>query len=368
MDASPLSAIEPVPTFIEVIYPEGRGRIGLRGSHAPLSWEHTQAPTAVNGDMYLFRLMVEVGELVELKVVRDEETWAEGRNFVVHAGDHLLIEPHFDTPTPRLEEAQRFEHEGRTFVCDVLLPPSYEEQSNKRYPVAYVLDAQSLWSHSKDPFGVWELEHTLSALYELNAIEELIVVALHTSEDRLSTLSPLPDPQFGGGGGAAFLDAITNGLRPAIDARYRTSSTRESTAILGSSMGGLFAFYAAWTKPEIFGKAACLSSSFWWADRWAIRLVQKGPAPSPRPFFYIDSGASPNPMEQDANTRDGYHHTRSMHRALTRLGFEMGSDLHRLVFPGHVHNANAWASRVAIPLQLLFPRVPGTFDASKWNL
>lgn len=366
MESSPLSATGPVPTYIEVIYPLARGQIGLRGS-APLSWEETTRPTAVRGDAHLFRLMVDVDEPVELKVVRRDEAWAEGRNFSVHAGDHLRLEPYFDSAAPKLEEGQRFDHAGRSYLYDVLLPPSYAEQPNKRYPVAYVLDGQSLWVHSQDPFGVWQLDQTLTSLFELNAIADIIVVALHTAEARLETLSPVPDPQFGGGAGDAFLAMLVDGLLPAINARYRTLATRESTAILGSSMGGLFAFYAAWTRSDVFGKAGCLSSSFWWASRWAVRLVQKGPAPSPRPLFYLDTGAAPNRMDQDASVRDGFHHTRSMHRALTRAGFEMGTDLHRLVFPGHVHNAGAWASRVALPLQLLFPLVPPPFDADAWN-
>lgn len=39
-------------------------------------------------------------------------------------------------------------------------------------------------------------------------------------------------------------------------------------------------------------------------------------------------------------------------------GYSPGVDLHRLVFAGHAHNAEAWSSRVALPLQLLFPAEP----------
>ena len=77
------------PTIVEVRYPSRRGRIGLRGSHAPLSWEHTQPPDEEDGDRHLFRIAIPAGELVELKLVRNEEEWAAGRNFTVHAGDDL---------------------------------------------------------------------------------------------------------------------------------------------------------------------------------------------------------------------------------------------------------------------------------------
>lgn len=349
-----LSEPEVVPTWIEVHYPAARGRIGLRGSHAPLSWEHTAGPTRSHGDDHLFCVPLRTDELLELKVVRDEDDWAFGRNLVVHAGDHLRLEPCFDVGAPRFDRDLVVAHGGRSATIDVLLPPSYDEQPDKRYPVLYVLDGQSLWSHSTDPFGIWDLDGTLTLLYELGAVEEMIVVGIHTSEARLAVLSPVPDPHHGGGDGPAFLELVTAGVRAFVDERYRTRTGPGSTGILGSSMGGLFAFFAAWTRPDVFGKAACLSSSFWWGDRWAVRHVHGSPPPSPRPLFYLDSGASPGAME-DPRTLDGFHHTRSMFRALSRAGFDVGGDVHRLVFPGQLHQAAAWASRVALPLQLLFP-------------
>jgi predicted alpha/beta superfamily hydrolase len=344
-----------IPTWIEVVYPAERGRIGLRGSRAPLSWEHTTTTTSTFGDHHLFCVPLRPDELIELKVVRGD-AWATGRNHVVHAGEHLCLEPWFDAAEPIFERDILIEHRGRATKIDVLLPPSYVEQQRKRYPVLYVLDAQSIWSDSSDPFGTWGIDRTLHSLYELGGIEELIVVGIDTRRDRVAILSPVPDARYGGGDGADFLSHVVDRIRPHIDDRYRTRTEPSSTGILGSSLGGLFAFFAAWARPNVFGKAACLSSSFWWADRWAVKLVQRSEPPSPRPCFYIDSGASPRPMEEDVRVVDGFDHTRSMHRALSRAGFALGGEVHRLVFPGQLHEAAAWASRVALPLQLLFPR------------
>jgi predicted alpha/beta superfamily hydrolase len=358
---------EPIPTWIEVGYPAGRGTIGLRGNHAPLSWEETTKPTCTIGDDHLFCVPLREGELVELKVVQGND-WALGRNYVVHAGDHIRLEPCFDDGTPSFVRDIVVSHQGKSARIDVLLPPSYEEQSNKRYPVLYVLDGQSLWTHSQDPFGTWGLDATLGSLYELGAVEEMIVVGIHTSEDRLALLGPVPDAHHGGGDGEAFLGLVVDGIRAHVNERFRTLDDAASTGILGSSMGGLFAFFAAWMRPDIFGKAVCLSSSFWWADRWAIRLVQScANPPEPRPRFYLDSGATPHPMDEDARLIDGFHHTRSMQRALKRVGFDAGSDVHRLVFPGQLHNASSWASRVVLPLQLLFPHVTQPFHPERWT-
>jgi len=211
---------------------------------------------------------------------------------------------------------------------------------------------QALWADSVDPFGVWRLDETLNGLYELAAIDEVIVVAINTSERRLERLSPVADPHYGGGDAHEHLRMIADVLKPGLDRELRTKPGPAETAVMGSSMGGLFSLYAVWNRPDVFGKAICLSSSFWWNNRWLIRSVQT--APSPRPVIYMDSGAALNPEEPKPSAHDGFHHTRAMHRALSRAGYTY-PELHWLTFPGHSHGAAAWAARVTIPLQLLFP-------------
>lgn len=348
------SAFTPA-TLVEVTYPAHRGRIGLRGSHAPLSWEHTQPPDEVDGDRSVFRIALPAGELLEVKLVRDDGEWAAGRNYVLHAGERMSLEPCFEADAASLNGPFELVYDGGTLTYEVLLPPSYREQEARRYPVLYAVDGQSLWSTSTDPFGVWHLDTELDRLYELDAIEEVIVVGIHTALGRVEMLSPVPDRKHGGGGAARLLSAIVDELKPRIDADYRTLGDRRSTAILGSSMGGLFAFVAGWQRPDVFGKLACLSSSFWWADRHVVKEVQRGPSPDPRPLVYIDSGASLQPSETDPNLRDGFHHTRSMFRALAEHSYVPGRDLHWLVYTSASHDAASWRSRIAIPLQLLFP-------------
>jgi predicted alpha/beta superfamily hydrolase len=342
-------------TIIEVVYPRERGVIGLRGSLSPLSWHHTTKPTATLGDRSVFELSIPDGETIDVKLVRGNDEWAAGRNYSIHAGDHLRLEPSFERTKSRLLDHSYLDAQPWPLRYQVLLPPTYEEQKHKRYPVIYAQDGQALWSTSSDPFGVWHLDTAIDQLLELAVMEEVIVVALETSHDRSSRLAPFLDKQYGGGRAREHLDSITDVLKPKIDADFRTRVGRGDTGIIGSSLGGLFSFYAAWNRPDVFGKAICLSSSFWWANRYMIRAVDY--APPPRPLIYLDSGVSHSP---DAPSQDGFHHTRSMHRALVRAGYTDGKDLHRLAFPGHVHSTAAWSARVAIPLQLLFPPGPLT--------
>jgi predicted alpha/beta superfamily hydrolase len=325
---------------------------------APLSWTQTTLPTARKGDRSIFELAIPDGELIDIKLVRGNDEWAHGRNYTLHAGDHLHLQPAFERTTCRLLDPVVIPSSPASpwpLRYQVLLPPSYEEQRSKRYPVLYAQDGQALWSTSSDPFGVWRLDTAIDQLLELAVMEELIVVAIDTSEARLDRLGPTPDRTYGGGKAARHLDAITEVLMPRINAEFRTRTDPKDTGLIGSSLGGLFSFYAAWNRPDLFGKAICLSSSFWWANRYMIRAAHL--APSSRPTIYLDSGVALNAEEA---SQDGFHHTHSMQRALVRAGYTNGEDLHRLTFPGQIHSTAAWAARVAIPLQLLFPPPPLT--------
>jgi predicted alpha/beta superfamily hydrolase len=357
--SAPLDLPPPPPTtVVEVIYPPHRGAIGLRGS-PPLSWEQTRAPDRVEGDRHIFHVEIPPGGVVELKTVRDDD-WAGGRNYGLHAGDDVVLRPHFDREGSTLDGPHVMTFLEGELRYEVLLPPSYGEQEGKQYPVVYALDGQSLWSSSNDPYGVWALEKVVDGLYELDAMSEAIIVGIHTSDRRIERLSPVADPKYGGGDGPMLLQRLVEGLMPKICEGYRCKPGPEHTALLGSSMGGLFAFFAAWTRPDLFGKAACLSPSFWWSDRYAVRLAAQGACPAPRPMLYLDSGAPISAFERDANVRDGFPHMRAMYRALIGHCVRPGEEFHYLLFPGQKHDAASWAARVAVPLQLLFPPTPSS--------
>jgi predicted alpha/beta superfamily hydrolase len=199
------------------------------------------------------------------------------------------------------------------------------------------------------------MDDALNELYDYGVIEEIIVVAVTTKEHRIDLLSPTRDRHYGGGGGDRYLAFLVDTLKPYVDQRWRTRPGPETTAMIGASMGGLFTFYAAWSRADVFRRAACLSPSFWWDDRQIIHRVQEF-CPVPRPWLYVDSGAALSEFEQDANVRDGFQHTHALTMALSDVCYEPGVNLVSLTYAGFAHDASAWAARLAIPLQLLFSR------------
>ena len=276
------------------------------------------------------------------------------------AGESLTVAPYFNRPTGLLmthEPLIRSPELGIELHFRVFVPPSYDEHRTKRYPVLYAQDGQALFAAAPDegdPHS-WKMDDTLNQLYEFGVVEELIVVAVTTKERRIELLSPTPDSVYGGGRADVYLDFLTQTLKPHVDATWRTRPERASTALIGASMGGLFSFYGAWTRGHVFGRAACLSASFWWDQRRMVRLAQEQ-CPAPRPWLYIDSGTALSQFEQDANVRDGFQHTQAVVTALQASCYEPGVNLVSLAYGGLQHDASAWAARLAIPMQLLFPR------------
>jgi predicted alpha/beta superfamily hydrolase len=192
---------------------------------------------------------------------------------------------------------------------DVYLPPSYSG-GRDRYPVVYMQDGQNLSDPQTAFAGTWELDATLERLAE-RGIEPIIVGVHHAGPARLAEYSPFPDRRHSGGDGDAYLEFVVDTVKPRVDRLFRTRALRESTAILGSSMGGLISLYAFFRFPSVFGAAGVMSPSLWFGQGAVIDFISE--ARVPRGRLYLDVG-----MQEGIGTlRDA----RRLARLLVRNGF-----------------------------------------------
>ncbi len=122
----------------------------------------------------------------------------------------------------------------------VYLPPCYEQQTHRRYPVIYLLHGAGHDDGYWDDVGVDEAADPLIAA---GAIPPVLIV-LPDGNRTFGTTRGDPPP-FG-----AFL---LRELIPHIDARYRTLADREHRAIGGISLGGAWALLLAARYPAAFG-------------------------------------------------------------------------------------------------------------------
>jgi len=123
----------------------------------------------------------------------------------------------------------------------IYLPPGYYE-SDKRYPVVYVLHGHSAG------IGTWHgaLQETVYSLWEDGVIRPMILVA----------------PDVGDAVGGSFYantpvtgnwdDFITRDLVEYVDRTYRTLPQAASRGLLGVSMGGFGAMRLAMLHPDVF--------------------------------------------------------------------------------------------------------------------
>jgi predicted alpha/beta superfamily hydrolase len=190
---------------------------------------------------------------------------------------------------------------------DVYLPASYA--SGVCYPVVYLQDGQNLSDPATAFAGTWDLVATIDRL-AWRGIDAIYVGVHHAGRDRLAEYSPFSDPRHGGGRADAYLSFLTETLKPRIDRMFNTRRDRESTAILGSSMGGLVSLYAYFREPSTFGRAGVLSPAIWFGQHKVLGFVADGKLPRGR--IYLDVGTA----EGAGTVRD----VRRLGRLLVRKG------------------------------------------------
>ena len=72
--------------------------------------------------------------------------------------------------------------------------------------------------------------------------------------------------------GSLYLEDIIHTLIPYVETHYRCLKGPKHTAMVGSSLGGLFSLYAGMFHPEIFGLVAAFSPSIWMDEEPLYRL------------------------------------------------------------------------------------------------
>lgn len=228
----------------------------------------------------------------------------------------------------------------------VYTPPTYDRDAQRRYPVLYAHDGQNVWSEDGICFGHggWYLDETLDRLAAEGAAEEVILVAVPHGDDRMAEYGAAWERY-----GRFLVDVV----KPAVDARFRTKPGPEHTALMGSSMGGLVSFKLVLARRDVFGKAACLSSSFWFEEpegRTAFDLLAATPIRhgTRRPRIYVDSGTA-------GRGQDGAPDTRRMRDALRAAGWGERDLMHHEA-TGATHDERAWRARADVPLRWLFAR------------
>ena len=245
---------------------------------------------------------------------------------------------------------------------DIWLPPGYESEPDRRYPVLYMHDGQNCFTDEDAGFGVaWQVQSVLTQLIATAEAGPAIIAGIW-SVDAWRLLDYRPARPFGylsagararvlaGMGGPpradGYLAFIVDELKPLIDARFRTRPDRAHTVTMGSSMGGLISLYALCEYPDVFGGAACVSTH-WPAVEGVITPYLRDRLPDPATHrLYFDQGT---------HTIDNlYRPTQSLvDEAMIAAGYTAGINWLSRDYPGAGHCEADWHERVHIPLRFL---------------
>jgi predicted alpha/beta superfamily hydrolase len=250
---------------------------------------------------------------------------------------------------------------------DVWLPANYSPA--RRYRVLYMHDGQMLYDAAKSwNHQAWDVHLTVNRLVSEGRMPDTLVVGIwNNGKYRHSEYYPekfLPDlPETlrttfiaqglqGRPRADAYLRYLVEELKPAIDARYTTRPERDSTFIMGSSMGGLISVYAMNEYPQVFGGAAGLSTH--WVGSFeanaalplaAFNYLQRHLADPATHRLYLDHGTT----ELDALYAP---YQAFIDQIVRDRGYSAANSVSR-VFEGTGHNEKAWAARLEIPLLFL---------------
>lgn len=181
----------------------------------------------------------------------------------------------------RIEQAQiNSELLPKPLDVRVYLPPCYDQETTRRYPVLYLIHGQSYNDDQWDRLGVDETADSLIASGELPPF--LIVMP----RDYACCTQPDQD-KFG--------EAFVQELIPWVDQNYRSLTERQFRAIGGLSRGAGWAVHIGLSRWELFGAIGGHSLPIFWVDTSSIKKWLDAIPEGQFPRFYLDNPENDRP-------------------------------------------------------------------------
>lgn len=166
----------------------------------------------------------------------------------------------------------------------VYLPPCYDQQPDRRYPVLYMIHGQNYNQDQWDRLGIDETADSLIASGEIQPF--LIVLPRDRSWDQ-----PNVDP---------FGQVLVEALVPWIDVHYRTLPDRLHRSVGGLSRGAGWAIHLGLSHWDLFGAIGGHSPPVFWADTSHIRTWLDAIPRDSLPRIYLDIGEKDRPSIMDS--------------------------------------------------------------------
>ena len=263
-----------------------------------------------------------------------------------------------------------------------------EHKVGQKLPVIYMTDGQAVFDEESNPLGCWHTREIMTAEQSASG-KCAIIVGIHSNPNpmlRTAELTPasigkfVPPPMPEGmppmpegmppmpegmppmpegmppmpegmtpemmqkmmddmmkafsPDGEKFDEFVIKTVMPAVEEKFPVKKGRNNTAIIGSSSGGLEAYYIALTHPDLFCAVGALSPAFLFysADdmiKWTSEKLTKK-----SPFIYLYCGEG-EPKEKQM--RDAAKPTFEFIKANAPK-----NKVKEVISPDAIHNESAW--------------------------
>lgn len=202
-----------------------------------------------------------------------------------------------------------FTHPISTISYKVTVSIPQEEAPSKGFPTLYVLDGNAygimckeivtLQGQRSDKTGVPAMI-IVSIGYDVNEIHPPLRVYDFTPPSSTFTLPPRPDgiPWPMHGGAKQFLQFIEQVVQPFV--HEQASVDVHQQILFGHSLGGLFALYVLFERPELFQGYISCSPSIWWNARDILNYVQEDCLSNDKKLFIAAERERRNDMYDNA--------------------------------------------------------------------
>lgn len=237
-------------------------------------------------------------------------------------------------------------HLHRNVNVEFVYPVQWKTSIQKR--VLFLNDGQDA-----EAIGLYP---TLEKLYLQNHDKPLMVIAIHSNEERLNEYGTSGKPDYLKRGSKAHLYEwfVLNELIPFAEKEFSFEAERTLTSFAGFSLGGLSAFNIAWNNHDVFSRAGVFSGSFWWrskplgkgykdTDRIMHSLIRRGK--SKRALkFWLQTGTADETNDRNNNgIIDSIDDTLDIIEELTDVGFSRKKDIEYVEVKEGKHHPSTWA-------------------------